>query len=122
MVLLRRNRLVITLSGNSFSNIHSNDSIGNSIETNDDRNVDFLLESWFGQNKQPFEDEANLISVEQRQNIRLDTIDKFCNSAIYKELNYKFERDPNLVKQVTLFRKYGAFECRMAKTGKCQIN
>ena len=67
MVLLRRNRLVITLSGNSFSNIHSNDSIGNSIETNDDRNVDFLLESWFGQNKQPFEDEANLISVEQRQ-------------------------------------------------------
>ncbi|XP_075246999.1 uncharacterized protein LOC142340309 [Convolutriloba macropyga] len=61
----------------------------------------------------------NLISVEERQMMRLQTIRKFCKSDLYRDMGYNSEalEDTHLSKKVTLFRKFGAFECRVAKTG-----
>ena len=84
-------------------------------------NLDLKLAELFPKNqKQPFEEEMNLISVEERQMMRLQTIRKFCKSDLYRDMGYNSEalEDTHLSKKVTLFRKFGAFECRVAKTGE----
>ena len=98
-----------------LSNLVSTETV---FQNQDETTIDSLLLNVFPLKKTyAFEKELEFSSVVDKQIIRRELLVEFCDSPMYKELNYSYAKDKNLYDKITMIRQFEAFECRIAKTG-----
>ena len=59
--------------------------------------------------------EKSFESIEDQQRVRLKTLNNFCDSEVYSQFMEHWTHTDEIA--ITLFFRYRAYECRVAKTG-----
>ena len=68
----------------------------------------------------PKKQEMNMKTEDEKQRLRLNTLQKFCGSQSYLQ-NIHLMQSTDKSPEITLFTEYNTFECRVPKTGKSGV-